>query len=444
MSTSGARYFRLAADCFLVEGSRDAVLYDLARGRILTLDAETHARLRRCERNLPCDDVDEECLGALEAAGLGWFEDEAAYVDRFRAHAPVRFIGPLREDDRFFRVNWQITARCDLACAFCPRSAEMLTWQACMTCVRAPSGPEAPDLFADVGRIVEEAAGLRASVLHLRGGDPLLEWERVEAIVAAARRHPPLRVLVTTPATADDAERAAALYEAGDVVLNVVMFGSDLCASDESARAAAARQQALVQRLAQEHRTFAVTVMLRGGSPEDREAVRDSARRLGAQSVMVAEIGGDSRGGAPRLGSDSPGGKFLMPWRTAQDLLLRVSRNSCLTGQAEIRCDGTIHPCAGIDDCRGRAAGSLTAALAAAELHDNWWARTKDDDEPCRRCALRYACVDCAAPAAASERGIGAFCPFNPDSDRRIADAAWKPDGLVLPIAAVTAPATRT
>ena len=104
------RYFRLSADCFLVEGAHDAALYDVFGKRLFLLDEESHRLLRQCEVNVPLDweylpKRTVELLRWMQTEGMGFAEEAPAFIDRFMTHCPVTLRGIVQKPPDFRQLD---------------------------------------------------------------------------------------------------------------------------------------------------------------------------------------------------------------------------------------------------------------------------------------------------------------------------------------------------
>ncbi len=431
-------FFRLVPDCYLVEGARDGVLYDVTGNRLFLLAEAAHQILKHCEDNRPLSALENpdrarDFLRRLQRLGLGCFDSAPAYVDRLLLSAPVK--GRLFERPCYRKVDWSIDNECDLNCYFCPRAKAGLSWQACQGCVRRPDNPESVAHPLNPEQTVDDIADLGTSVLHLRGGNPLLHWERLKSIMTAARRRN-LLLVITTPGTGQDPERVVDLCSNSHVRLNVVVFG----AGESSAKAACGRagiyewQTRLVHALKTKELPFFVTVLVCGATAYTKPEILNQAReRWGIEPSFAQIYTAEEVDAASRSTYVGSAGKPLSGWHSPPGFYARVQWNTCLYGTFEISPQGLIHPCAGLDAVCGRTQESgLRAALATDSLY-GWWQRNKETVDGCNRCALRLACTDCAA---AEQAAVGrpelksSYCPYNPDGEKRAYEHAWHHAGF--------------
>jgi MoaA/NifB/PqqE/SkfB family radical SAM enzyme len=431
------RYFRLAADCYLVDGAKDSALYDVSRGHLLLLDENAAWILHQCEENQPLDStwlkpVGLRFLGELHARGLGTFEHTAVFVDKIQAHA----VRPERASDppRPRRIDWQMTNRCDLGCKFCPRTGGQVVSQACVTCVRSHNASRSATSTVDPIAIVKDIAEMGGGVLHIRGGNPLLEWNGLRDVAVAAEPYSNVKITVTSPGSGCSIDKALLLCRTDNVRLNLVMFAIDArgamgtCGQDVMRR-----QLTLADALHRQRRLFSVTFILTHATYEDRGRIRQFCRdrwqirpTLALSYLVTNSV--QSRDHAMLM-------RRIVPPRSIESFYRRQTALDCLSGICEIGVDGGLYPCAGVDRrCGQLSTGEPLMSITSGAL-DDFWNFTRRDVEPCKRCALRYACLSCAGVMRFVEgqsyhATVG--CPFDPDGDVRAYHMPWQHSGSVF------------
>ena len=434
------RYFRLATDCFLVEGDHDAAIYDTQGRRLYLLDARAHELVRQCEDNVPLEDATPlsiDLLRVLQQKGVGFFDSQPAFVDKFLLHQPVEWMGMALQPPAFNRVDWSITNRCELGCSFCGQGDEVIGWLSCLTCTRRQKTLAHPWRPQEPAQFVGQIASLGARLLHLRGGNPLLEWDMVQEI-AGAIDSTSLELVITTPGTGQQIVKVAALSHRDRVRLNLVMFGTD----EATTRAACARpgifeqQQALIEHLLQEQAHFSVTFVLTASTHRRRQEIERFFRQQWGLPVSFAEVHfRQTLATGIRLSHVDEHSKPLVEWRSVDEFHFRVRHNSCLFGNLEIGADGAIRSCAGMGRVHGSVSeNGLRSALAGDTLY-RLWNLDKGQIEPCSHCALRYTCTDCAAFEISGQDDASikrAYCPRDPTRDApRPSEKYWPNSGFV-------------
>jgi hypothetical protein len=184
-----------------------------------------------------------------------------------------------------------------------------------------------------------------------------------------------------------------------------------------------------------------VTVLLTQATRADRTEIAEYvSRRWNGEPSFAELVTRNAFDGEFRLSHIAGGAKALVPWSSVEEFLFRAHHNTCSNGNFEIGADGIIRPCAGISAvCGDAGAAGLRRALAGDGLY-RFWSLDKGSIDPCKRCALRYACADCTAfeiEGAADARVKQAYCPCDPDAGAPAgSERNWSPPDFVQLLAA--------
>jgi radical SAM protein with 4Fe4S-binding SPASM domain len=426
-------YFRLSADCFLVEGAHDAAIYDVFGGRLFLLDAESHRLLRQCEENVPLDREylptrTVEFLQWMQIEGLGFSEETPAFVDRFITRSPLTFRGIAQGPPDFLQLDVSVSNECQNDCPFCPAMKEDKQWQTCITCLRSPKTGRASAQLDDGARLVDRAAELGFRRIHLRGGDPLREWDWVQTALRAVERRGDLLMLVTTPGTSRSLDETVQLGAHPHVYLNVVLINPGATEGEPQSV-----PLDLLHALKRERIRFSVTALLSEASGATAESVEAwSAEALGRKPRFAAIRSGMAEGPGAYFPEKNSSGRMLTRWRDADEFFSRIKRCTCLHGRVQLNSDGSLQPCQGVSVNFGILQhGGLAEGLRNEAVYD-WWERDKNSSTKCGRCVVRYACMECAAVVFGDSQKR--FCSFDPDGEMRAAEYPWQHDGFVYRI----------
>jgi hypothetical protein len=429
------QYFRLSADCLLVEGQHDAALYDLRQNRLFLLDEVAHRLLRQCEDNqlVKWEELSPHArllLQWLSDQDLAFPERQPVFIDKFLSHAPITMYGFAAPPPVLSQLDVSITTHCVRNCSFCPAHSETRSWQTCITCLRHPdSGASA--VFLDYPqRLVEQAVRNGFPRLHLRGGDPFVESARLLAVVREAEQYPDLSLLITAPGHDQRIADVIALGAHPQVFLNIVLV-DPIGSEAESGHG----PSLLIKDLQRERIRFSLTVLLSGANGESCGAVERWTRSAFGKTPRFAEVRpGRQAALSACFPTPQAAGKSLKRWRTVDEFYSRVRCSTCLTGRMQLNCDGEVKPCVGVPDLVGITAdGRLTGVLRSDVLYD-WWEKDRNSASPCACCALRYACIDCCGVAFCGQGR--SFCPYDPTSTTRAVDCKWQHDGFVFTLRA--------
>lgn len=423
-------YFRLHPDCYWIDGKNGSAIYDLPARRVFLLDGEAGSVLRHCQRSLPLNDEDltggvREFLDTLVSEQLGSYYTSAIYVDKLLLNSPVaRTSGMLGPPPSYRRVSWSISGRCEHQCSFCPHvAAASASWSACRSCVRCQGDTDSADLFSDVDHVVKRLAALGITVFHIRGGNPFLEWDRLNAILRSLSKYPYMQIVVTGPGTGAPVDEVVEMIAGANARMNVVLSGVRSPFDTTNVVAEVLDdQRKLLDTLQRRHVKQAITINVTGGPMPDCGVTAESMLKRWGVPPVFAEFYPLSVAATESFSSLSVENnrKPLFIWRTVGEFFERMGYSSCLHGSLEVSVSGSIRPCAGCSDECGRIKkADIGSALRDSPLYD-LWNRSKDTIDTCMDCAMRYVCCDCLA---AEKMGVqiskvaAAYCPAMRERD---------------------------
>jgi len=411
-------YFRLHPDVFLTVGRNGSVLYDIMGPAIYVLDSEAERVLRHCESNACLNDgaLLHSSLGVLDTLidrGLGQYYSKPVYIDPmyFKHHDHLEPPAP----PPYGKLSLVITDACEHECEFCPYLFEHdLSWFACSSCVRSKSIKDDADYQCQVESLLADAYGLGVTWLHIRGGNPFLDWERLQEVLTCAAKYVVLRVCITTPGTGRPIKDIISLYERDGVCLNVTVSGAAfLEAQKEEDRSLFEAQCELLGSLSERKLDFSITANIVGCEAGASEVIsKVISERFGKTPYFAQFIRrSDFSLGDCRFHVVKNGKRALDIWTQPTIFYHRLINNYCLYGGIEVDNYGDIKACAGCSQCYGSVREkSLLEFAKHNELHDTW-KRSKAVVSPCNECALRLACSDChAAEQMAPDVPGGATC----------------------------------
>jgi MoaA/NifB/PqqE/SkfB family radical SAM enzyme len=346
---------------------------------------------------------------------------------------PVEWQGMAMIPPDFFRVDWSITNQCDFNCEFCGRGEETISWQSCHACLRyekdlqSPWRPESPEAF------IKEISDLGARFLHLRGGNPLLDWNYLQKIVQTIR-HTSLGLIITTPGTGPTIEELLDLCQDGRTRLNIVMFGiNEFANKGRGQEPVLKRQVALIDAFVKVQLPVFVTFLLSDSTQQSCDDMHKYAMDRWKIRPSFAEVcRRDSIGKDFHLSHIGSNGKPLSPWLSVAEFFSRLKHNSCTYGSFDVGPDGKLRSCAGLHYVHGDVSASgLRKALCNTSLYDTW-ELNKSKILSCKKCILRYACTDCSTFEIEGEHNAvikQAYCEHDPEQG--VSGKNWSQSSLV-------------
>lgn len=437
------KYFRLATDCFFVEGIKKSAIYDITRKKVYLLNAEVSEIIKELERNHCLDEFNSndlfrinDFLVNLQRKGLGFFFEKPIFSDKFLLNAPKGPSTPLINQNYFKKVYLNITNECDLNCRFCPTTAKTISWQACLSCVRREDSQKLKKQY-DFSIISEQLSSMGIPLLHIRGGNPLLVMDRLLQIVSIIRKTTQTTILITTPGTGQSIDQIVKLIENQKIILNINMMGispndSVTCLKNSKLLE---QQIELINTLVKKKLPFLLTFLLNGKTRKKRMKFLKFAKEKWGIVPKFAEIyNEDEISKNFRFSHLLFYKKQLFPWESSEAFFQRIQLNNCLSNSFEISFDGKIRMCAGIDRICGEIQESdLKNALKRSDLYE-LWKKNKNELNQCNECVLRYACLDCSSiefKVNCDPKMKATFCSYSPNKQINLDEFCWEKHGFI-------------
>lgn len=298
-------------------------------------------------------------------------------------------------------VGWEITRRCNLACAHCYTAASAHARDEMTT--------------AECVALIGDLARLGAEVIGWTGGEPLLRGD-LEDLVAAARAAG-LDSGVTTNGILLDAARAASLRDAGMTFVQVSLDGSTAERNAVMRGATAEEYDRILDgiRVAREAGLRVNMAMVLGEETlDDAPRYLELARSLEVPAVRFCGFvpAGRGQGKDARRRLSFAGRDRLRAFVEAQDgrspralfdpafgpLPPHFLFHECMAGTATlyIGAHGDVYPCTSLIDRRFRVGNvrerSLDALWNDPRMTEIARFDTAQLDEPCRSCAALAGC----------------------------------------------------
>ncbi|MEN8144717.1 MAG: radical SAM protein [Gemmatimonadota bacterium] len=331
-------------------------------------------------------------------------------------------------------IAWNLTRRCNLACAHCYISAG--AWH----------GSEEELSTAECLRVVDQILAANPSpMLILSGGEPLVRDDLEDIVAHAARAG--ATVVVGTNGIGLTTERILSLKAAGVQGVAVSIDSLDPVYHDRFRHGAGALTQTLaaVDRLREHRLDFIVQTTVTRGNKGELEALADWAAGAGAVSLNVyflVETGrAEGMPGLPPAENEAVLAQLLELGERFQGRMMvrskcqpQIMRHAYQAGSGSSLLNyGTRCPC-GVQYCRITPDGKVTPCpylpevagdLRQSTFSDIWYKsdlfgqiRSGNLGGKCGRCEYREVCGGCRARAFASSGdvlGADESCVYEPE-----------------------------
>jgi MoaA/NifB/PqqE/SkfB family radical SAM enzyme len=405
-SNQSAEYFTLFPHAQLVRGARAIAVHDLFRSRVFWFrDASVAEALVRmvmgdrtedaAQRAGISTDVLDKYLSVLSELDLGTRVEHCTISEAFRpslTRSQAREKGVFQSDGK---VTLELTNECVYRCPWCT-TTNPLTMRACSCGVWPAEGERLSlqDRIFAIERLREQGK----SKLVIQGGEPLLEWDELLAVVRAGSRLGMSCEIHSTGILLDQV-RIEALR--GHKVHFVLLLAA---ATESEFDAAVGRRGAwhnlhrLIMLLRQGGIPFSAKVPLSiAAATERRTELTEWAFSLGASMVdflIYAPLGEsfaweDLRAAS---GSSSPQGMAVGP----TEFLQNTQCHKCFHNACFIGADGRVTPCIGIrEPLANLRETSMIQVLCEDRLALPQESTARRQVGACARCEFRFGCWAC-------------------------------------------------
>ena len=402
-------YFSLKNECRLVEGSARGAIYDLAAGRVYSINWGAVELIKACQDTALEDIMDItradnqrylEFLDNLSNKGLG-----AITATPPSPHSPAGL--PVQSKLEF--VWLEITAACNNRCLHCYSTSSPTVATGCV--------PHSRWL-----EMIAEARQEGAYGLQLIGGEPLL-YPRWRELAVKARQEGFELIEIFTNATLIDDTCIEFFKEYGLSIATTIYANS-----------AAVHDKVTLHPGSFDKTMAAINKILANGIPLRIASIIMKANEFEAENIMklCTELGveaappdvvrptgrGDDLELLPEAYAKPP---IQPPFFTDPESFAKAHTcHSCLAGRLAITASGDVIPCIfARDQVCGNIVATPLKTVLTGQLLTACWQTTKDCITKCRNCEYRYACADCRPLAQGQDpqkswQASPADCSYNP------------------------------
>jgi MoaA/NifB/PqqE/SkfB family radical SAM enzyme len=421
-------YFRFYPDCHYVAGSVRGAVYCLTEHRLIHLSQEETQIINKWLDNQTVQaavqihgETAKNLLGRLVKNGVGTTFSAPVFVEEYEPSKAYKKMELLDLPPNVRMAYVQVSDKCQGACSFCGDS-EYLVSNGCTSCLRWRCDGETALRHTDRNVLLNQLQDLEPAELIFSGGNPLLEWDKVVGVAAAANRRPSLRVVVHTNGAGftDQVEKDARELKI-EFVFTVfaesragyarITGNADLY--DELLRA--------VQRCRTSGLRHAFCVLVSPESWTDYTGVRRFVDNLDGQFVNVCEVVAPGEKSRPLaslpLGAEE--GERYFARLDASSYFHARRFNQCLDGKVALSAGGTLLPCPHWQTASGRFPDTDVFGFFRGRKQRKTWTMTKNEVPVCDGCEFRFACADCSLTEEyrKNDREIHAvFCTYQPET----------------------------
>ncbi len=378
-------YFRFYPDVKTVEGMASSNVYFFGGGRVISLTKKESEILDWLEKESVESayeqfdyDTVKHILEYFMEKGMGNLYSDQVHAETYIPHMPFELKGYLEPPTVINELTIEIgyDDRYHIA-----EKDKLVVFQGCNACIPSTALYRDTDSVLEaVKAALERIPKIRIEKLVLRCGNINVYLNAVREIYDIFVKNNPRGSLevVTCYDTYD--QSVLAFLEQAKASLVV-------CTAD----AGLPEHPCFFADIAELQKRIPVTVslILLHEGENQYDVIREKIAELGI-SLRTTEI----------LHSPSdkiislPTGRDRLEQIDTEKYFFRKKNSGCLYGKIMVDCNGDIRPCLYNKNVLGNVWDGF-AVVFEKELHEPYWNKSKNKVEVCKKCANRYACVDC-------------------------------------------------
>lgn len=403
-------YYYLRDECVLVEGKARGAIYNLASGRVHSINHGAVELLKACQNtaletlmdiNLPENKKYLAFLDTLTTKGLGSFYTELPAAKKTAALSCNR--------PKLEFIWLELTSACNNRCLHC----------------YSASSPEVPAGCVPHQRwleLISEARSEGAYGLQLIGGEPLMYPKWRELVYKAREENYELIEIFTNATLVND--DCITFFKQNNVSIATTIYANNAGVHDSVTLHPGSFDKTLtaIKKLLANDIPLRIASIVMKANQHEAENIMKLCAELGVAveppDVVRPTGRGDDQQLLPENYTKPP---IKPPFFTDPDSFAKAQRfHSCLAGRLAITATGDVIPCI---FARDKVCGNILNTPLQKILNEqplkSCWQTTKDCITKCRDCEYRYACPDCRPLAQSLDskkcwQAAPADCSYNP------------------------------
>lgn len=400
-------FFRLNSLCQLITGENVSI-YNLKENIVYILNKEAGEFIKYCEENNEIEEYTfyknnkqylDEILFKLENLNLGCIVDKKIHIEKFKFNTSEKLLNLIQPPPFFNKVILNYSKECNLNCDFCNKE-NLKIWQGCVSCFQ---NHEEENIIGQeqILSIVEKLKPLNINELVIKGGNPLIKIDILEAIINNISSPKNIKVKIISNGLGIEYQQLIKLLSSKSVELQIVLFGLeqfiDRYDFDHYMREIIREQNVLIDKLIRDNIDFNITFqVLRQNQTQSVETINTIREKYNKKVSVSNLIYEDDQ---QTLAIIKHSKKFIPKLNSPKEFFWNKSHNRCLYGTFCINSNHKLTPCSEIMEYLGdigEDGENIYNVLSNSKLYD-YWNENKNDIENCKSCSLRYFCLDCYA-----------------------------------------------
>lgn len=424
-------YFRFFPDCQYVAGPARGTIYIPTLGKTIHLSKIETEIVNRWLANEHIDLVEskypkiaKELLSRLGREGIGTVFSRPIYAEPFE---PILKSRVTRE--RYFelppvikRAYIQLNNQCNAHCSFCGNSDYYVSI-GCITCLRWLQNDHKTNINkSNLDVLIKQLTDLETQALSFSGGNPLLEWDKLVAIVRKAIGYrPSIKTIVNTNSFGFNRK---IVKDAKD--LNIRFNFTVFSDSREGYQKITGSEEIFdsllqaVESCTENHIFYSISVLTCPDSRHNHDKIRQFAKNLGEIFLSSSEVFLKTETKKPMAAL--PVGEELGEKHFSKidsyNFFEAKYYSRCLKGLIAVSCQGTILPCPMWAEPAGRIPEDDIFSVFRNKKLKPFWIFNKTQIPTCKKCEFRFACAGCAVTDQHRNKDPSihnAVCTYRPD-----------------------------
>ncbi|KPJ72429.1 hypothetical protein AMJ52_06370 [candidate division TA06 bacterium DG_78] len=422
-------YFRFFPDCHYIRGPVRGAIYKITLGKIMHLSKVETEIVNRWLANERIDSVElkypkvaKELLSRLIGEGIGTVFPTPVYTEPFEPSASHIMEQLFEQPPVIKKAYIQVNNKCNAHCLFCG-SSDYYVSAGCVTCLQWPQKRKSSNIDElTFGMLTKQLADLETHTLIFSGGNPLLEWNKLIAIVRKAINHrSSIKTIVNTNSYGFN-EKIAKDAKNLNIQFNFTVFSD----SREGYKKITGSEEIFnsllqaVELCKANDITYGISLLTCPESHDNYDKIQQFAKNLGGVFLGNSEI--FLKAGAKKPLAALPIGEKQGEKRfskiDSKNFLEAKHFSRCLHGVIAISCHGIISPCPILTKPVGKIPKDDIVSIFRNKKLDPYWTFNKTKVPKCKECEFRFACVDCAVTENYRKKDPSihnAVCTYQPD-----------------------------
>ncbi|GIP20259.1 radical SAM protein [Paenibacillus sp. J22TS3] len=404
-------YFKTGAHCYVVQGERQASIYDLSKNVMLNIPPTDAAMLLELNRGVPVEQVGNinyMLLSQLVDKGMGSYYDNNAYIDKVRFGLPPSIKDFAKNKVRISNLYLNINDECNLECSYCSTDNRVNRTTGC----KRYSGFSQDNVMEqnDYRDVLQHSQQLGCKTLHIIGGEPLLQWDLLSSILIEARILDFSSIFIYTNLFNVEQVDWEQLSTAS-LVIHASAHNQESSNQQVRNRPDFSIFYENMNKLKKTGIPFYFNVILNKINYTFREEIVEYYKQfnpLGMQFSLIHETGDDPVYNELLFSDKGEGSCF-----TDLSFFHNVDFHPCLNGKLSVFRNGDVSVCPMMrDEVIGNVLKDTFKQIVDKRKYQEYWTYTLDKVDSCQSCSSRYACTDCRAieRSAGGEMSSKVYC----------------------------------